>query len=451
MKARNKHRNIYTLGLDLVMCLAALVLYSCKSQSQATPSPSATMVSDNQQAPPVEIYDSIHANGVLLPSREVELSFGTPGIVASVDVEIGDIVSAGQILARLDDSEAQMAASQAQADLAAAEAEYDLAQTSASAEITAARLGLIQAQQDLEALYENANQARAEAYKEIAEASKALEQASYWLYFYTPPPNLAGMDGLQAMDLARTRLERARVDFEPYINAPSGDATRNALKVKLDMAQGDYNSAARRIELEASDLAAQARLEQAQRDYENRQDGPDPAEIALAEARLANAQAQWAQAGGEIDAVGNDNAPGKLDLAKAHISAAKSQYELAQARLEQAAIRAPTQGVVSAIQIDPGEWAVPGAATVTLLDVSRWRVETKNVSELQIGRVEIGQEARVQVNAFRDETLRGRVIAIAPEAVVQQGDITYTLIIALDPCQLNLRPGMTAQVEILNE
>ena len=86
-----------------------------------------------------------------------------------------------------------------------------------------------------------------------------------------------------------------------------------------------------------------------------------------------------------------------------------------------------------------------------MLDVSGWRVETKNVSELQIGRVEIGQPVKVWVNAFQNETLTGRVIAISPDAVVQQGDITYTLIISLDPCQLNLRPGMTTQVEILSD
>ena len=55
------------------------------------------------------------------------------------------------------------------------------------------------------------------------------------------------------------------------------------------------------------------------------------------------------------------------------------------------------------------------------------------------------------MNAFRQETLSGRVIAIAPVAVVQQGDTTYTLTIELEPTDLNLRPGMTAQVEILSD
>jgi HlyD family secretion protein len=73
------------------------------------------------------------------------------------------------------------------------------------------------------------------------------------------------------------------------------------------------------------------------------------------------------------------------------------------------------------------------------------------VGELQIARVRVGQEARVRVNAFRDETLQGRVVTISPVAVVQQGDTTYTLMIELEPTDLNLQAGMTAQVEISAE
>ena len=88
---------------------------------------------------------------------------------------------------------------------------------------------------------------------------------------------------------------------------------------------------------------------------------------------------------------------------------------------------------------------------VKLIDVSRWRVETKNVGELQIARVREGQEAIVRVNAFQSETLHGQVITISPVAVVQQGDTTYTLTIELEPTDLNLRPGMTARVEIVTD
>jgi len=55
------------------------------------------------------------------------------------------------------------------------------------------------------------------------------------------------------------------------------------------------------------------------------------------------------------------------------------------------------------------------------------------------------------VNAFRGETLHGRVVTVSPVAVVQQGDTTYTLTIELEPTDLDLQPGMTAQVDIVTD
>jgi multidrug resistance efflux pump len=103
------------------------------------------------------------------------------------------------------------------------------------------------------------------------------------------------------------------------------------------------------------------------------------------------------------------------------------------------------------LHVHPGEWAAEGRPVVDVIDVHRWIVETRNVSESDVGRIRIGQGAEVQVLALESQTVRGEVAAISPVAVVQQGDTTYTAIIEIDPTSLNLRPGMNAEVEILTE
>ena len=133
------------------------------------------------------------------------------------------------------------------------------------------------------------------------------------------------------------------------------------------------------------------------------------------------------------------------------MEAARTQLQVAQMQLDQLTLSAPLDGTISAIHIDEGEWALPGGVVMEILDLSSWLVETKNVGELQIGQVKTGQQVQVRFNTFQGETVSGRVVAISPQAVVQQGDITYTLVIALEPTDLNLRPGMTARVEILVE
>ena len=107
--------------------------------------------------------------------------------------------------------------------------------------------------------------------------------------------------------------------------------------------------------------------------------------------------------------------------------------------------------MISAVYLRPGEWGAPGLPVVEIIDTTTWYVETRNVSELTIGQVQVGQEAQVQVLALQSEMLHGRVDTISPVAVVQQGDTTYTLMIELESTSLNLRPGMNAQVEILTK
>jgi HlyD family secretion protein len=192
-----------------------------------------------------------------------------------------------------------------------------------------------------------------------------------------------------------------------------------------------------------ADLAlAQEQLTAAQNYYEILKDGLNPDEIALAEARVVNAQAQL-----NLAETGDPSAE-QLTLAQAQVDTARTNLEIIQAKMDKMVITAPYDGIVSIVRAKQGEWANPGELMVELLDISRWKIETKNVGELQIGRVEIGHDVQVSVNAFKDKALNGRVVAISPVAIVQQGDTTYTLSIELDPTNLNLLPGMTAQVEI---
>jgi multidrug efflux pump subunit AcrA (membrane-fusion protein) len=235
------------------------------------------------------------------------------------------------------------------------------------------------------------------ALQEIAEASKAAKEARSRLYYLYIPPILIDLENLEALNLANDNLLQAQVDYEPCKLLSSQNRECKYKKVQLENAQGIHNAAVRQIEYEAALLSAEAKLTEAEQDY----------------VKLRSASSNGL------------------------------------AYSEQMIITAPFNGTVSSIYLDQHEWASPGQAVIELQDVSRWHIETKNVSELEIGRVTVGQEVLAAVNAFRDKPLTGHVIEIVPEAVVQQGDVTYTLIIELAPTDLNLRPGMTVQIEIM--
>jgi multidrug resistance efflux pump len=222
----------------------------------------------------------------------------------------------------------------------------------------------------------------------------------------------------RALADAQREYEKVLNDFRTHDWAPSSPAG-----TALAEAKDRYDSAVAQYNLHAADRA-----------------------YAVA---IANAEAQLAQARLSLYQAQNPIRPEAIRLAQLDVERAQQAAEATRSDLERATLNAPFDGIVSAVDISPDEWAAPGAQGIELLDVSEWRVETKNVGELQIARVKAGQEVRVRVNAFQGETLQGHVLTISPVAVVQQGDTTYTLTIALEPTSLNLQPGMTAQVEIV--
>lgn len=456
--SRNRpHRN---LSPWLILILVGLIFTGCSAQMNvmptATPTPESGAIAQTVPA-------SITANGVLLPYRQVRLVSDVGGFVESIPVVIGARAQAGETLVSLDSSEAQVALQLAQTQLAAAQANYNLVAASLPAEqqaaVAAASLELTAAQQALDAIYQNADIVAAQALQALVAAEKEVADAQHRLESLQMDADQAYIDAAHAdMILAKAQLEKAEEAFEPWKNKREDSLNRAVFQSKLAQAQQVYAAAVRNYnslfaiqdgnpiaQAEADLVLAQAKLASTQDTYERLKEGPDPVGVALAEFRVENARAQ-------LDLAMSANPTSeKLALAQADVDTAKLNLVLAQAKLGKMTITAPMDGVISAIQLNEGESAVPGGVVIELLDTSNWLLETKNVGELQIGRVELGQQVRARVNAFQNETLEGHVIAISPDAVVQQGDTTYTLVIELESTELNLRPGMTARVEILLE
>jgi multidrug efflux pump subunit AcrA (membrane-fusion protein) len=66
-----------------------------------------------------------------------------------------------------------------------------------------------------------------------------------------------------------------------------------------------------------------------------------------------------------------------------------------------------------------------------------------------VARVATGQAGIVTVDAFPDAELSGEVVHVAPVATMESGVVLYPVTVRLDPAGMNLRAGMTADVEIV--
>ena len=161
----------------------------------------------------------------------------------------------------------------------------------------------------------------------------------------------------------------------------------------------------------------------------------------------------------------------QLDAQESRVAVLEAQARAAQKMVEQASsglgsldtqisnytLYSPMEGVVLTRNAEVGEIALPGMSLLTLGDLSRVWMKVY-ITEPDLGRVKLGQKARVTTDAFPDKPHWGRVSWISEQAEftpknVQTRDerarLVYAVKILLDNPDQTFKPGMMADAEIL--
>lgn len=137
----------------------------------------------------------------------------------------------------------------------------------------------------------------------------------------------------------------------------------------------------------------------------------------------------------------------KILEANSKVEQMRAALEAAKAILAQGTLIAPFDGTVVEVYVSPGEYVQPAQVVVVIADLQNTRIETTDLSELDISTVEIGQPANVYVEAL-DEEFLGKVATISPIAGTLGGDVVFKVNIQLDEQPEELLWGMSADVEI---
>jgi multidrug resistance efflux pump len=131
----------------------------------------------------------------------------------------------------------------------------------------------------------------------------------------------------------------------------------------------------------------------------------------------------------------------------AQLQQAQSDVIAAQAQLDQSILQAPFSGIVSEVDVVPGDYAAPGRILLVVSDLNNLQVETTDLSELDISKVKIGNPASILIDALNQE-FAGKVITISPVAQTLGGDVVYKVTLAFDELPEGALGGMTAEVNI---
>ena len=239
---------------------------------------------------------------------------------------------------------------------------------------------------------------------------------------------------------AKAKVENAKAAFlnaqadiaSARSNIESNRANVIKAKVAVDDTKRNLN---RSLELFARNLISASDRDSAQTAYDS-----------------AKAQLEAAQALEKASEAQLESAQAKLESARAQIKQTEAELELAQVNLDHTRITAPVTGIVISRNVDVGQTVAASLQAPTLFtiaqDLTEMQVDT-NVSEADIGRVAIGQEATFTVDAFPNLTFQGKVTDIRNAPVTVQNVVTYDVVIQVKNPDLKLRPGMTANASVL--
>jgi HlyD family secretion protein len=334
---------------------------------------------------------TVGATGSVRPNQSVLLVFQTSGTVDQVNVSVGSTVETGDILA-------------------------SLRQSSLPQNLILASAELVSSQKALEDLLESRVR-EAETLQAVQNAELTLIEAERVLVRFDEDEYKDELEEARENIIdARDNLRDAEEDFEPYEDWAEDNQTRRDYKDRVDQAQRDYDEEVRKLRelqlekrnAEAAYELAHAQLEEAKRQYQRWANGPDPDEVASLETRITAAEAT-----------------------------------IALSRLE-----APFAGTVTHVNIKSGDQVSPGTSAIRIDDLSHLLVDVQ-VSEVDINRVTVGQPVSLTFDAILGQDYQGFVSDVSPVGQNTQGIIEFLVTVELSDPNGNVKPGMTAGVNIV--
>jgi HlyD family secretion protein len=134
-----------------------------------------------------------------------------------------------------------------------------------------------------------------------------------------------------------------------------------------------------------------------------------------AEARLTVDQAQRAAAAEALNKVRRLARPEEIQAAEARLAQAAAAADLLRKTISDCTVTAPVGGIVTHKAVEKGELVSPNSTIVTLSELDSVYVMIY-VTELEMGRIRLGDAAEVRIDAFPDRVFPGKVTFISPEA-----------------------------------
>jgi len=382
------YRMIAVISTTLVLagCVPGFGQGNASSELNSTAAISTITISDT-----IETYGAVDVNLI------ANLTWKTSGTVEKINVNVGQKVKAGEILASLESG-------------------------SLPANLITAQADLVSAQNALDDLL-SSSLPGAEAQVNLVNTKDALDTAQ-----------------TRRQSKQYQRASQNTID-EAYANYIVAQNNAKEWEKRYDNVDHLAEDDPMRASAFAEWAAAKTLADRAKANWYYVQGLPGEMEIEIADANLALAQAQYAAALHEWERI--KDGPDQDDIKSAQV-----RIDAAQATVNSQFIIAPFDGEVLTIETIAGSQVNTSSVAMVIADRSTMKVDAM-VDELDIFRVQLGNPVEIRLDALPNEVMKGSISAINPVGSTVNGLVKYTVTISFDDTNTSLYFGSTANVTIM--
>lgn len=439
----------------IIVVLVVVALFFVFGGSKKTNSETTQIVTAKKGT----IEEVVNITGRVKPAKEVELSFERGGVVRVVNVEVGQVVTQGTVLASISNGDVQGRLQEAQAGLDSARATLDeLKRGARPEEIRIKETALESAKQDLANSYINTPDVLRSAYTNASDAVQVKLSAifdgrsgsGYKLTF-------AACDSQTEIDVVNLRLDAdtALKNIQKAIdavNTTNGDATDLVLKNAYTDLQKIDQFVRRTNDLLTVSCALSNRDLDTYRSSVTLAKTPLNAALSEVSAKRNSISSQKllvqrAQNDLSITLSGTDAE--RIRAQEAVVKQAEARVTQAYADVSQTIITAPFAGRITTVDAKKGQYASPSAPVIVMISDSTFEIEAK-IPEVDVARVQVNNKALVWIEAFGKETIFDAVVTkIDPAETVSDGVSTYKATLQFVKKDDRIKSGMTANIDII--
>ncbi|MEO5927410.1 MAG: efflux RND transporter periplasmic adaptor subunit [Patescibacteria group bacterium] len=245
-----------------------------------------------------------------------------------------------------------------------------------------------------------------------------------------------GLDAsLTSSSFSQSSLDQLKSTIQGDITSVTNNySTLLSLRQSIDQARDSYNNSA-------------LSLAQAKASLQKLKDGATASQIASAQEQLAERKQALTDLQVPMDAIDAKIAENGIAQRRSALQDAKNRLTDASRTLSDYSVRAPFDGVIAKVNVQPNDAVSGGAAAFTIITNSKIAVVPLN--EVDVAKVKVGQKATLTFDAIDTLTMTGEVAEIATLGTTSQGVVNYDVKILFDTQDERIRPGMSVGAAII--